>query len=47
VLTAAKTKFSFSFDLAALSKRGFILIHGPQPGFQKSTITPGVSLINF
>jgi hypothetical protein len=47
VLTAAKTKFSFSLDFAALSKRGFILMHGPQPGFQKSTMTPGVSLMSF
>jgi len=32
--------------LAALSKTGFILMQGGHEGLQKSTINPGVLLIN-
>lgn len=47
VLTAANTKFSLSFDLAAASKVGLMRMHGGQVGDQKSTMRPGESLINF
>jgi len=47
VLQAAKTKFGFSFAFAALSNVGLMRMHGGQDGLQKSTIRPGLSLINF
>ena len=46
-LHAANTKFGFSLALAALSNVGLIRMHGGQEGLQKSTIKPGLSLINF
>jgi len=47
VLTAAKTRFGLSLALAAFSNVGLIRIHGGQVGLQKSTMTPGDSLIIF